>query len=187
MKRRSISRNAESLSGCNSQVTIFINVLSAKEFSEPHCRRHPPVRGESKGGSSSIIRALQVVGQTFLSDNKTDGQECPSYSSLRSGLLTKKIILIVTFISIVCTGCTFLRFDKEREIARNGKSKYSIVISGDASLSTIHGALELQMFLHTMTGAVLPIHSDRLPMKSREIMLGVSEHLRQLMLTSSGG
>ena len=64
------------------------------------------------------------------------------------------------------------------EIARNGHSGYRIVVSGDASPSTMYGAIELQKFIYQMTGAELPIVSDHMPMEKREIILGNNSHLK---------
>ena len=66
------------------------------------------------------------------------------------------------------------------EIARNGHSRYRIVIADDASPSTMHGAVELQRFLYQMTGAELPIVSDNLPLRDHEIILGSSSHLNEI-------
>ena len=92
----------------------------------------------------------------------------------------KKVIIIFIITLLASNGCTLYYREKEPVIARKGKTRYCIVIADDASPSTVHGALELQMFLHRMTGAVLPIYSDRIPMKSREIILGDNDHLRKL-------
>ena len=63
-------------------------------------------------------------------------------------------------------------------LADNGQSSYSIVTAEDASPSTRYAAEELQTFLRQMTGANLPIVSDRAPVGPREIVLGDSSHLR---------
>jgi hypothetical protein len=67
-------------------------------------------------------------------------------------------------------------------LADAGKSDYRIVLADDASPSTRHGAEELQMFLAQMTGARLPIVSDKAPMTSHEIILGDNAHLKALDL-----
>ncbi len=72
---------------------------------------------------------------------------------------------------------------QELILAENGRSDYRIVVADDASPSTRHGAEELQMFLQQMTGAKLPIVSDREPMGGREIILGNSAHLKSLGLS----
>jgi len=68
----------------------------------------------------------------------------------------------------------------ELVLAEKGKSAYSIVVSDAASVSTKHAAEELQAFLEQITGAKLPIVSDRQPMQAREIILGNNAHLAKL-------
>ena len=65
-------------------------------------------------------------------------------------------------------------------LADGGESAYRIVLADNASPSTRHGAEELQMFLERITGAKLPIVSDRQPMAPKEIILGDNAHLREL-------
>lgn len=67
-------------------------------------------------------------------------------------------------------------------LAENGQSAYKIVVADDASPSTKHGAKELRMFLRQMTGAELPIVSDRQTQEPKEIILGDNVHLRKLGL-----
>ncbi|MCE5248639.1 DUF4838 domain-containing protein [bacterium] len=96
-----------------------------------------------------------------------------------------KTLKWIVFIGILCCSgnCGFFGEKQGLEITRNNASKYRIIIADGASPSTVHGALELQMFLFRMTDAVIPIYSDRLPLTSREIMLGDNAHLRALDLT----
>ena len=68
----------------------------------------------------------------------------------------------------------------ELTIAENGRSEYTIVVADDASPSTKHGAAELRMFLEQMTGADLPVISERQPVGAHEILVGDSAHLRRL-------
>ena len=51
----------------------------------------------------------------------------------------------------------------ELVLADGGQSAYRIVVADDASPSTRHAARELQTFLEQITGAKLPIVSDREP------------------------
>jgi hypothetical protein len=69
---------------------------------------------------------------------------------------------------------------QELVLAEGGRSAYRIVVADNASPSTKHGAEELQMFLHQMTGAKLPIISDLEPLGPREIILGENAHLAKL-------
>lgn len=75
------------------------------------------------------------------------------------------------------------RADEGIEIIHNGRSGYRIVVADNASLSTLHGAIELQSFLYQMTGAELPIVSDCLPYGKCEIIIGNNKHLEQTGLT----
>ncbi|MBT4483663.1 MAG: hypothetical protein HOC71_08300, partial [Candidatus Latescibacteria bacterium] len=93
------------------------------------------------------------------------------------------LILLIISIVLSCTvNCARISAPREIEIASYGISKYRIVVADDASHSTMHGAIELQMFLYRITGAVLPIFSDRLPMRNYEIIIGENEHLNNLDL-----
>jgi len=65
-------------------------------------------------------------------------------------------------------------------LANNGNSAYRIAVADDASPSTRHGAEELQTFLQQITGAKLPIVSDKEPVGEREIILGNNAHLKKL-------
>jgi len=68
----------------------------------------------------------------------------------------------------------------ELVLAENAQSAYRIVLADDASPSTKHGANELQTFLQEISGAKLPIVSDREPLGQQEIILGNNAHLQQL-------
>jgi len=65
-------------------------------------------------------------------------------------------------------------------IAENGKSDYRIVIGEDASPSEKHGASELQSFLKEISGAMIPIVTDKTPVSDHEIILGDNSHLSGL-------
>lgn len=69
---------------------------------------------------------------------------------------------------------------EELILADNGKSAYTIVVADDASPSTKHGAEELQTFFEQITGAKLPIGSDRQPQAAAEIVLGNNARLSEL-------
>lgn len=68
----------------------------------------------------------------------------------------------------------------ELVLADGGRSAYRIVVADDASPSTRHGAEELQTFLREISGATLPIVSDRQPQGPKEIILGDNAHLKKL-------
>ena len=70
-------------------------------------------------------------------------------------------------------------------LAERGRSAYRIVVADDASPSTKHGAQELQAFLQQMTGAKLPIVSDRQPQGPKEIVVGQGARLAQLRVDVS--
>jgi len=65
-------------------------------------------------------------------------------------------------------------------LAEGGRSAYRIVVAEDASASTRHGAEELQKFLQEISGARLPIVSDRQAPAPEEIVLGKSSRLEHL-------
>ncbi len=66
------------------------------------------------------------------------------------------------------------------ELAREGKSTYSIAISRDASPSEKHGSEELQRFLEEMCGAHLPIVTDAQEAHGNLVILGKSAYLNAL-------
>ncbi|MBN2580379.1 MAG: DUF4838 domain-containing protein [Pirellulales bacterium] len=69
-------------------------------------------------------------------------------------------------------------------LAENGRTEYRIVVPENASPSIRYAAEELQTFLSQMTGAKLPIVSDREPPVEQEILLGDNAHSRQAGLSS---
>jgi hypothetical protein len=68
----------------------------------------------------------------------------------------------------------------ELVLAEKGQSAYTIVVAENASPSTKHGAEELQTSLKEITGATLPIVSDKQPAGPKEIILGDNAHFRAL-------
>ena len=86
------------------------------------------------------------------------------------------LVLVAVVFCLFATGAPA----GEVVLAENGQSAYQIVVADNASPSTRHGAEELQSFLEQMTGAKLPIISDRQPMGPKEIILGDNAHLRKL-------
>ncbi len=68
----------------------------------------------------------------------------------------------------------------EIELVRNGRSRYSIVLSRKASLSEQRGARELQHFLQEMSGAELPIVSRAAKSGGHSIFVGQSAALDAL-------
>jgi hypothetical protein len=68
----------------------------------------------------------------------------------------------------------------ETLLADAGKSAYRIVVAEDAPPPTRYAAEELQTFLEKISGAKLPILSDREPAGQHEIILGQSARLRAL-------
>lgn len=67
-------------------------------------------------------------------------------------------------------------------IAEYGISKYKIVIGEDASPSEKHGAEELQKFLKEISGAEIPVVTDKTSLSEQEIILGNNEHLKKLAI-----
>lgn len=91
--------------------------------------------------------------------------------------------ICVLLIAAVAPGCACLgglRGQEKLVLARECGSAYAIVIADDASPSTRYGALELQRYVKEMTGAELPIRSDREPLGANEVILGDNAHLRAL-------
>lgn len=62
-------------------------------------------------------------------------------------------------------------------LVHEGESDYRIIIDDTASRSTVHAAVELQRFVHEMTGASLPIFTDRIAESPLEIVIGRSNRL----------
>jgi len=79
-----------------------------------------------------------------------------------------------------CVAVTANTRGAELVLAENGQSAYRIVLADDASPSTKHAAEELQTFLQEISGAKLPIVSDREPPGQQEIILGNNAHLQKL-------
>ena len=65
-------------------------------------------------------------------------------------------------------------------ISDQGRSDYTIVIASNASPSERHGAEELQMFLEKISGAKLPIATDREAVNGPMILVGQSEKMDAL-------
>ena len=79
------------------------------------------------------------------------------------------------FILSVITLTTIAALDLSADeiiLTDGGKSDYRIVVAINASLSTRHGAEELQKFIKEITDTTLPIVSDKQPMTDREIIIG---------------
>lgn len=68
------------------------------------------------------------------------------------------------------------------ELARDGRSTYTIAISRDASPSEKRASEELQRFIREMSGARLPIVTDAQPVSGNMIMLGKNDCLEALHL-----
>lgn len=68
-------------------------------------------------------------------------------------------------------------------LAEEGRPQMSIVVSAAAPPATRYAAEELQGFLLQMTGAELPLLTDDAPQSDSEILVGDSQHLRNLDLS----
>ncbi len=86
--------------------------------------------------------------------------------------------LIVFFCAVLSAlfafSCCCFDRDGALEIVKNGCSDYRIIISANASRTSVHAAVELQRFLFEMSGAEIPIYTDRIKERKREILLGPS-------------
>lgn len=91
-----------------------------------------------------------------------------------------KLISSLTAAITVCAAAALSARADELLLAENGKALYRIVVADDASPSTKHAADELQSFLEQISGAKLPIVSDREPASGRGIILGNNAHLQKL-------
>jgi hypothetical protein len=65
-------------------------------------------------------------------------------------------------------------------LAKNGQSSYAIVVSKDSSPSEKYAAHELAQYIAQISGAELPVITDRVPASQRMIVLGDSQTLRSL-------
>jgi len=95
--------------------------------------------------------------------------------------MTMRFIILLTS-TLLCQTLPPQPAGGEQLLADAGQSVYRIVVADDASTSTRYGAEELQRFLEQMTGARLPIVSDRQPAAEEEIVLGDGARLRSLGL-----
>lgn len=93
--------------------------------------------------------------------------------------MATRIVILLSALGI-CSASIADVATAEIVLAENGKSAYRIVVADEALPSTRHGAEELQAFLQQITGAKLPIVSDRQPATPREIILGNNARLTKL-------
>ncbi len=73
---------------------------------------------------------------------------------------------------------------EEWELARDGASRYRIVIPTAASEKETEAATELQAFIRQVSQAELPIINDDQPAAEHEIVLGASRRLRGLKISA---
>ena len=104
---------------------------------------------------------------------------------MRANMMSKLSLLFLCAVIVACGGCVRFMAGTEQApptltLAEDGATDYSIVIAGDASPSTQYGAEELQRFLGEISGAEFAIKTAAGPMSEHEIILGDSDHLRQL-------
>lgn len=104
----------------------------------------------------------------------------PRPASMRQNHSRTVLLLAVLALAFLITDCELLHERPGLLIARRDRSRYRIVVAEDASPSTFHGAFELQHFLHRMTGAQLPLVSDRMPPGDYEIVIGNTTRLERL-------
>jgi len=93
-------------------------------------------------------------------------------------------VFFVAAICIMVAGCAGMRENKPIPgallLADQGVSSFQIVVADDASPSTKYASEELQHWLKEMTGATLPVVSDKEPVGAHEIVLGANTHLEKL-------
>lgn len=71
-------------------------------------------------------------------------------------------------------------------LVENGRSDYVIVLPADAIPAEQRAARELQFFLKEISGAELPIRTDRDPLSSRTILLGTADTNRAVRRLPDG-
>ena len=86
-----------------------------------------------------------------------------------------QIIAILAIAGVLAT-----QTQADMTLAKNGKSPYVIVVSGNASPSEKHAAHELAHFIHQISGAELPIIRERAKAPAKMIVLGDGQTLRSL-------
>jgi hypothetical protein len=91
-----------------------------------------------------------------------------------------KLDNLIVFLAAAALSAANIASAGEIVLAENGKSAYRIVVADDASPSTKYGAQELQKFLEQISGARLPIVSDKRPAGPKEILLGDNAHFQAL-------
>ena len=67
-------------------------------------------------------------------------------------------------------------------LAHDGRTTYRIAIAQDASARVKAVAEDFQNIFREMTGAAIPIITDKQPMGPREIVIGPSKHLDELAM-----
>ncbi|MBI3667721.1 MAG: DUF4838 domain-containing protein [Acidobacteria bacterium] len=87
----------------------------------------------------------------------------------------------ILLLSLVCAARVWAA-PNQLALVRDGKSAYSICLSRNASPSEKRGAEELQKFLYEMSGARLPIVTDRENPRGNLVLVGNSRMLRRLGL-----
>jgi len=126
-------------------------------------------------GSPCPTRKTPACGRRW----NCDGKLTRTFASVIEGV-TPCFNVRCRFSSWSFFACLPPRMGRRTGAGDSGQSAYQIVLADNASPSTKHGAEELQMFLQEMTGAKLPIVSDRQPQGPKEIMLGDNAHLQKL-------
>jgi uncharacterized protein YceK len=99
--------------------------------------------------------------------------------------VAERLFLILAILSVL-SGCSLVRRWQGLTLAAEGESKYRIVIAQDAPEPVAWGAQELQRFLKEMSGAELPIVTDREPATRREILVGESNRFQELVGSGPG-
>jgi hypothetical protein len=101
--------------------------------------------------------------------------------TFKPGIYLSLISILAQGYWLVCTACAQNAASTPGrqtsiELARDGKSGYSIVLSANASASEKRGAMEIQSHLKSMCGATLPIVTDADPLPVHAILVGRSRH-----------
>ncbi len=97
-----------------------------------------------------------------------------------------KFRLLLTFFFISSLFLLHCSYFNVLELTKNGSSKYSIIISENATPIERQAASELQSYLRQISGAEIPIHSDTSPARKFEIIVGETNRPERIDVAKLG-
>ena len=98
----------------------------------------------------------------------------------RNAILCPPLLLPRSATDLGSCRCSPRASAAELILAENGKTQFSIVIAADASPSTQYAAQELHNFLKQISGADLPVVTDKTAPAAHEIILGANSRLKAI-------